>query len=192
MEPAQSVPSRAAADGNALAMMTAEQMTISGAQMRKQELRRKQMKAADPAPSTAPPEPLSAEAEAPAEATQPRRRSWLSWICGGGTESVAPVPVSKIGPPPGDKVVWVLPQHPTLSVEERQRRAALMMQEPAIKAAFDKFDADGSGTVDASEVTEILRQASPDMTTQDIEEMMKRLDNNGDGDLDILEVRPSG
>ena len=64
------------------------------------------------------------------------------------------------------------------------RQAQLLMNEPAVKAAFERFDADGSGSVDAKEIGEILKAANAEISPEELDTMLKRLDKDGSGELD--------
>jgi len=112
-------------------------------------------------------------------------------VGGGGSSrraSVAPAPPSGWGLTGKEAHVWVMPPPEGSSKEELGKRAQALMNEPSVKAAFAKFDADGSGSVDATEIGEILKAAGAEVSQEELSAMMARLDNNGDGDLDILEL----
>ena len=61
-------------------------------------------------------------------------------------------------------------------------------QEAEILASFRKFDVDGSGSISVDELRitlrEVLGEETPD---EDLEEMVKAADINGDGDIDYSE-----
>lgn len=59
-----------------------------------------------------------------------------------------------------------------------------------LRVMFGTFDADGSGKISASELLAILTRAGGGkaMALADAEELIKAVDVNGDGELDLDEV----
>ena len=62
----------------------------------------------------------------------------------------------------------------------------------AAQDAFSKFDKDKSGTIDASELEEIMKDLSKDLkieppSKKDVQDILKQLDTDGSGKLDVNE-----
>lgn len=57
----------------------------------------------------------------------------------------------------------------------------------AFKEAFDLFDNNGGGTIDAQELKQTLDSVGIDIETEDIEDVMKRMDEDGNGEIDFEE-----
>ena len=53
-----------------------------------------------------------------------------------------------------------------------------------LKAAFEVFDKDGNGTISAEELRTLMKSIGEDLTDQDIDEMVKEADKDGDGNID--------
>ena len=47
------------------------------------------------------------------------------------------------------------------------------------KAAFDTFDTDGSGSIDADELSHIMITMGKEMSRQEIEELINNVDDDG-------------
>ena len=58
---------------------------------------------------------------------------------------------------------------------------------PALVAAFQEFDKDGSGTIDAEEVQKVMVSLGRDMTTDEVSKWIEEADANGDGIIDYTE-----
>eukprot|EP00933_Yihiella_yeosuensis_P056806 TRINITY_DN5623_c0_g4_i1.p1 TRINITY_DN5623_c0_g4~~TRINITY_DN5623_c0_g4_i1.p1 ORF type:complete len:388 (-),score=74.22 TRINITY_DN5623_c0_g4_i1:430-1518(-) len=56
-----------------------------------------------------------------------------------------------------------------------------------IKAAFEKFDEDGNGTISCNELSAVLRSLNPEFTENDIQTMFLAADGNQDGVIDFNE-----
>ncbi|XP_058097143.1 caltractin-like isoform X2 [Magnolia sinica] len=56
-----------------------------------------------------------------------------------------------------------------------------------IKEAFELFDTDGSGTIDAKELNVAMRALGFEMTEEQIEQMIKDVDKDGSGAIDFDE-----
>ncbi|KAL5982463.1 putative calcium-binding protein cml13 [Asimina triloba] len=56
-----------------------------------------------------------------------------------------------------------------------------------IKEAFDLFDTDGSGTIDAKELNVAMRALGFEMTEEQIEQMIRDVDKDGSGAIDFDE-----
>ena len=53
-----------------------------------------------------------------------------------------------------------------------------------LRAAFDVFDKDGNGTISADELRHLMKSIGEELTDQDIDEMIKEADKDGDGNID--------
>jgi calcium-binding protein CML len=52
---------------------------------------------------------------------------------------------------------------------------------------FQHFDTDGDGAITLAEFKSAMKRQNPKMADKEIEAMMKRLDTNGDGNIDFRE-----
>ncbi|KAM3252767.1 Calcium-binding protein CML19 [Capsicum annuum] len=68
-------------------------------------------------------------------------------------------------------------RHPGLTQQKRQE----------IKEAFELFDTDGSGTIDASELNVAMRALGFEMTGEQVEQMIADVDKDGSGAIDFDE-----
>ena len=66
---------------------------------------------------------------------------------------------------------------PTATQEEIER----------LKAAFDNIDADGSGSIDESELTDLLVSLGKDPTGHEVQSMMQLADKDGNGTIEFDE-----
>lgn len=57
----------------------------------------------------------------------------------------------------------------------------------SVRKAFDKFDKDGNGTIDAKELQQLSSELGHDLNDEQLEEALKDLDLNGDGVIDTEE-----
>lgn len=64
-----------------------------------------------------------------------------------------------------------------------------MDSEQELLNAFRVFDKDGSGTISSDELRNVLRSLGEDLTDQELDDMLKLADRNGDGQIDC-ESRP--
>lgn len=55
------------------------------------------------------------------------------------------------------------------------------------KEAFDMFDLDGGGTIESHELKKVMGRLGESLTDAEIEEMVRALDQNGDGEIDFDE-----
>ena len=55
------------------------------------------------------------------------------------------------------------------------------------KAAFKKYDTDGSNSIDVGELESLLQDLGWNMSQKDVEEALKVLDKDGNGDIDLEE-----
>ncbi|KAK3174851.1 hypothetical protein OEA41_002097 [Lepraria neglecta] len=56
--------------------------------------------------------------------------------------------------------------------------------EAELRAAFGVFDKDGSGTIDTAELRHLMKSIGEDLTDEQIEEMIREADKDGDGCID--------
>ncbi|XP_002737577.1 uncharacterized protein LOC100369336 [Saccoglossus kowalevskii] len=61
------------------------------------------------------------------------------------------------------------------------------ISEQEIYEAFRAMDIDGSGTISAEELREVVKRLGEDLTEDDIQEMVELVDENGDGEIDYGE-----
>ena len=76
------------------------------------------------------------------------------------------------------------------AAEAAEEKAANDARIASLKKSFAVFDTDGSGSLDAEEVVEILTRMTPGgtaLTKADAEEFIKEFDRDGDGCLDVNE-----
>ena len=55
------------------------------------------------------------------------------------------------------------------------------------KAAFDKFDADGGGTIEIEELTNVLKNMGQDPSPEELKAIIDVIDQDGNGELDFEE-----
>lgn len=53
-----------------------------------------------------------------------------------------------------------------------------------LREAFNIFDRDGSGTINADELRQVMKALGEDLSDAEIDEMIKEADKNGDGSID--------
>lgn len=56
-----------------------------------------------------------------------------------------------------------------------------------IREAFNVFDKDGSGKISGDELRSIMKSLGEDLTEEEIQQMMREADKNGDGEIDYEE-----
>jgi hypothetical protein len=61
--------------------------------------------------------------------------------------------------------------------------------EAELAAIFSAFDADGSGKIDADEMVEALARAGKPMERDEVEKIVKTVDKNNDGEIDLDEFK---
>lgn len=61
--------------------------------------------------------------------------------------------------------------------------------EDDIKAAFDEFDADGSGAIDSSEIKKVCERLGVDVSKSEIDGLINSADSNGDGKIQYEEFK---
>ncbi|RLN17926.1 putative calcium-binding protein CML8 [Panicum miliaceum] len=72
--------------------------------------------------------------------------------------------------------------------KDKVRRKKLTAQKrKEIKEAFDLFDIDGSGTIDARELNVAMRALGFEMTPEQINQMIAEVDKDGSGTIDFDE-----
>ena len=69
----------------------------------------------------------------------------------------------------------------------RGRHGLTTQKKQEIKEAFDLFDIDESGTIDAKELSLAMRALGFEMTDAQIEQMIKDVDKDGSGAIDFDE-----
>lgn len=70
--------------------------------------------------------------------------------------------------------------------QRKQRKAAL--SDP-VKAAFERYDVDGSGALDVDEVTALLHDQGFRMSSAELAGVFEAIDDDGNGVLDLSELR---
>ena len=55
------------------------------------------------------------------------------------------------------------------------------------RAAFNSFDADGGGSIDACELETVLKSLGQESTKEELDKLIKVADTDGSGDIDFLE-----
>lgn len=60
-------------------------------------------------------------------------------------------------------------------------------EEAEILAAFQVFDADGSGSISASELRHVMANLGEKLSDEELEEMIREADTDGDGEISIEE-----
>ena len=65
----------------------------------------------------------------------------------------------------------------------------MFLKEQYLRSAFKLFDTDNSGTIDANEIAKLLggEEFKDVYTTEQLEEAIKEVDENGDGEIDFDE-----
>jgi calmodulin len=57
-----------------------------------------------------------------------------------------------------------------------------------LRAAFQVFDRDGSGTINTEELKEVMKSIGESLTDEEIEDMMKEADKDGNGAIDCKNI----
>ena len=57
-----------------------------------------------------------------------------------------------------------------------------------LRAAFRVFDKDDNGTIDTAELRQLMKSIGEDLTDEQIEEMIREADQDGDGSIDCESV----
>lgn len=60
-------------------------------------------------------------------------------------------------------------------------------KEAEIREAFNVFDKDGSGKISSEELRHIMKSLGEDLTDEEIQQMIREADANGDGEIDYDE-----
>jgi calmodulin len=56
-----------------------------------------------------------------------------------------------------------------------------------IREAFNVFDKDGSGKISSEELRHIMKSLGEDLTDDEIQQMIREADTDGDGEIDFVE-----
>lgn len=67
------------------------------------------------------------------------------------------------------------------------RQADIEQQIKEISDAFEVFDKDNSGTISADEIRAVLKKCGEDLDDKELDEMLRRVDVDGDGKISIEE-----
>ena len=70
------------------------------------------------------------------------------------------------------------------------KSAVMMLTETQLeefREAFNSFDADGGGSIDASELEEVLKSLGQESTKEELDKLVAVADTDGSGDIDFLE-----
>ncbi|XP_052768140.1 calmodulin-A-like [Mya arenaria] len=71
--------------------------------------------------------------------------------------------------------------------KESQKPSLTEEQIAEFKLAFSVFDKDGDGTIEATELADVLRNMGQNLTDADLEEMINEVDEDGNGEIDFDE-----
>ena len=107
---------------------------------------------------------------------------------GGGHEGIddEPEPESELEPAQANSEAEGVAAKDRARQKRKQRKAAL--SDP-VKAAFDQYDVDKSGTLDVGEVTALLHDRGFRMSAAELEGVFEAIDDDGNGVLDLSELR---
>ena len=64
-----------------------------------------------------------------------------------------------------------------------------LFEQSDVRATFDKFDADGSGFIEADEFANMMGALGYELDEDQLESSLKAVDVNSDGSIDYLEFR---
>ena len=64
------------------------------------------------------------------------------------------------------------------------QKVAASDSDAELRAAFEVFDKDGSGTINAQELFQVMKSIGEDFTEAQIDEMLKEADHDGNGTID--------
>jgi len=95
-----------------------------------------------------------------------------------------------------DRLAKVLGEEGAAAMKKRARRNSKELQDKMttllasnLEQAFKQFDLDGSGTLDAEELSAAYTSAGMPMAPGNLKRAMKLLDTNGDGVIDLEEFK---
>ena len=64
------------------------------------------------------------------------------------------------------------------------KRVPKVDAETELRQAFKVFDRDGSGSIDTEELRHVMKSLGEDLTDEQIDEMIREADKDGDGTVD--------
>lgn len=62
--------------------------------------------------------------------------------------------------------------------------------EEELRHAFNAFDRDGSGSISATELTQVMASIGEKLNDEEVAEMMREADLDGNGTIDCITVPP--
>jgi len=75
-----------------------------------------------------------------------------------------------------------------LEFKDHNDREVAGQYDEKVLEAFQKFDADGSGSISRDELGEVLKALDPeDWDNESVDELLAAADKNGDGELSVKE-----
>ncbi|CAH3167554.1 unnamed protein product [Pocillopora meandrina] len=83
--------------------------------------------------------------------------------------------------------MWSLAQMKSSAGDIIQKRGSLDRAEEENREAFDLFDTDGSGTIDAKELKVAMRALGFEPKKEEIKKMISDIDKDGSGTIDFNE-----
>lgn len=76
---------------------------------------------------------------------------------------------------------------PTASPKAADPDATSIQKRKKMEAIFQRYDADGSGTVDVGELRKILEEVGQSLSDEEMQTMMEEIDTDGSGEIDFEE-----
>ena len=76
------------------------------------------------------------------------------------------------------------PPSPTEFATIMAHKVAQSDSDAELRAAFRVFDKDNNGTIDTAELRQLMKSIGEDLTDEQIEEMIREADQDGDGSID--------
>jgi len=71
-----------------------------------------------------------------------------------------------------------------LTFSIRSRKVKSSDTDSELREAFRIFDKDGSGTINADELRQVMKALGEDLNEAEIDEMIREADKDGDGSID--------